>query len=85
MFERERNPLYLTYADAGWAGMSDWLGNGIGRNGWRPFEEARAFVRKLGLNSSAELARILQLRGKAQRYPVQPAKNLCRCWLERLE
>ena len=40
------------YADAGWNGWSDWLGNGgVRRTGWRPFEEARAFVQKLGLKS----------------------------------
>jgi hypothetical protein len=41
------------YADAGWAGWSDWLAEG-GRHrraGWRPFGEARAFVRALELKS----------------------------------
>jgi hypothetical protein len=41
-----------TYAKAGWAGMADWLGtdrfHGIG---WRPFKQARAFVRHLDLQS----------------------------------
>src|SRR5262249_12403547 len=41
------------YADAGWAGMSDWLGNGRRPPGdWRPFNKARTFVRSLGLESA---------------------------------
>ena len=42
-----------TYADAGWAGWSDWLGNGGRRRGarWRPFGEARAHVRALSLKA----------------------------------
>jgi superfamily II DNA or RNA helicase len=43
------------YAKAGWIGMSDWLGSGrYFRGNWRPFKEARAFVRSLGLRSQAE-------------------------------
>src|SRR5258705_231278 len=36
--------------------MSDWLGNGgrVARGQYRPFKNARAFVRKLGLKSQAE-------------------------------
>ena len=37
---------------AGWNGWNDWLGSGgVRRTGWRPFEEARAFVQNLGLKS----------------------------------
>jgi hypothetical protein len=46
-----------TYADAGWKGWGDFLGTGRrvgGRNGWRPFEEARAFVRKLRFAGAKE-------------------------------
>ena len=43
------------YADAGWAGMGDWLGNGKRPPGdWRSFNKARAFVRSLGLESRAD-------------------------------
>ena len=35
---------HQVYEDKGWRGMRDWLGSG-----WRPFEEAREFVRSLGL------------------------------------
>ena len=43
------------YADAGWIGMSDWLGTDIHRRGnWRSFEKARAYVRTLGLKDARE-------------------------------
>ena len=44
-----------TYADAGWAGMSDWLGTSnvaTYLRKYRSFDKARAFVRSLGLKSS---------------------------------
>jgi hypothetical protein len=45
---------YGVYAD-GWVGMSDWLGTDIHRRGnWRSFEEARAYVRTLGLKDAEE-------------------------------
>lgn len=43
------------YADKGWSGWCDWLGteNGAGRyTKWRPFPEARAYVRRLGLKGN---------------------------------
>ena len=48
---------HFVYADQGWAGMGDWLGTGLvaSRNRvYRPFEEARAFVRSLKLKSETE-------------------------------
>src|SRR4029434_2621394 len=45
------------YAKTGWAGMSDWLGTGAiatHLRQYRSFEDARAFVRSLGLKSGAE-------------------------------
>jgi ribosomal protein L30/L7E len=49
------NPNH-TYANDGWAGISDWLGTGKRRpgTGWRSFRDARAYVGKLGLKSRAE-------------------------------
>lgn len=47
----------LAYADAGWAGMGDWLGTGRIANQlreYRPFIEARSYVRKLNLKSQRE-------------------------------
>ena len=46
-----------TYADNGWNSIGDWLGTGAIANHlreYRPFEEARAFARKLNLKSGAE-------------------------------
>jgi hypothetical protein len=46
-----------TYANKGWKGMGDWLGTGnvaTFRKEYRPFREARAFVRKLGLKREAD-------------------------------
>jgi superfamily II DNA or RNA helicase len=41
------------YADAGWAGMSDWLGTGrLAPGKSRSFRQARTFARSLGLKSS---------------------------------
>jgi hypothetical protein len=41
-----------TYAEAGWAGMGDWLGSGRRRGtGWRPFKQARTFAQNLSLKS----------------------------------
>ena len=46
-----------TYNDQGWMGIGDWLGTGTVATQlreYRPFKEARAFARKLGLKSGAE-------------------------------
>ena len=46
-----------TYADKGWVGMGDWLGTGTiapRLRQYRPFEQARAFARSLGLKGSTE-------------------------------
>jgi superfamily II DNA or RNA helicase len=46
-----------TYAEDGWAGYGDWLGTGRlapGSRQYRPFNKARAFVRRLGLKSQIE-------------------------------
>jgi hypothetical protein len=42
------------YKDKGWTNWSDWLGTRIRRCGHRPFQEAHAFVRGLGLKSQKE-------------------------------
>jgi superfamily II DNA or RNA helicase len=60
------------YADAGWDSWSDWLGNGVRRSGWRPFEEARAFVRSLGLESRADWKIYCRSGKKPVDIPVEP-------------
>jgi superfamily II DNA or RNA helicase len=43
------------YADKGWISYGDWLGNGRRKRGdWRPFKQARVFVRTLGLRSQPQ-------------------------------
>jgi hypothetical protein len=61
------------YADAGWAGMNDWLGNGKRRRGnWRSFNKARAFVRSLALESSADWKTYCRSGKKPDDIPVAP-------------
>jgi len=46
-----------TYADQGWVGMGDWLGTGTiapRLRQYRPFKQARAFARSIGLKSGKE-------------------------------
>jgi superfamily II DNA or RNA helicase len=46
-----------TYADSGWKGNGDWLGNGYIANRlrkYRPFNQARTYVRSLGLKNQKE-------------------------------
>jgi len=48
---------YTIYEKEGWKGLGDWLGTGTiatFRRGYRPFEEARAFVHSLKLKNQAE-------------------------------
>ncbi len=40
-----------TYRDEGWAGWGDWLGTRNRKGGYRPFQDARVFVRNLKLQS----------------------------------
>jgi superfamily II DNA or RNA helicase len=60
------------YADAGWAGWPDWLGNGKRLGEWRPFEEARTFVRTLKLNSVKEWQRYHKSGKKPLDIPADP-------------
>ena len=42
------------YEDAGWEGYPDWLGAGRAVGKWRPYEEARAYIRSLGIKDKEE-------------------------------
>jgi hypothetical protein len=45
------------YAESGWLGVGDWLGTGSissSRRQFRPFNEARAFVRSLKLKNNTQ-------------------------------
>jgi superfamily II DNA or RNA helicase len=60
------------YADAGWAGYSDWLGTGRVHPDWRPFRKARAFVRALGLKSVVDWREYLKSGKKPIDLPAWP-------------
>ena len=50
------------YAAAGWSGWGDWLGTGRRRGGWRAFDEAQEYVRKLNLKSIKEWSALVKDR-----------------------
>jgi hypothetical protein len=61
-----------TYASH-WRGMGDWLGTGrIHIRGWRPFRRARAYVRRLGLESQAEWLEYCKSGKKPFDIPIAP-------------
>ena len=48
---------HRTYSDKGWSGLGDWLGTGsvaTKLRHYRPFHDAKAFVRRLGIKNAAE-------------------------------
>jgi superfamily II DNA or RNA helicase len=63
-----------TYANRGWKGMGDWLGTGKKMRGalWRPFKEARSFVRRLGLKSNDEWRDYSKSEKKPADIPTNP-------------
>jgi superfamily II DNA or RNA helicase len=64
-----------TYAKAGWAGMGDWLGTGTiapRLRQYRPFEKARAFVRRLDLRSHQEWQEFCKSGQKPSDIPAHP-------------
>ena len=68
------NPT-ITYADAGWSGYGDWLGTGaIGTRSrqWQSFKQARAFVRRLGLNSRTKWINYYQSGKMPDDIPTTP-------------
>jgi superfamily II DNA or RNA helicase len=66
------------YAEAGWVGLGDWLGTGtiapVLRE-YRPFKEARAFVRRLGLKSQAEWYEYSKSGKKPNDIPAIPQRT----------
>ena len=59
------------YANSGWISWFDWLGTGKTLN-WRKFKKARAFVRKLGLESRAEWEALCKSGKKPVDIPASP-------------
>ncbi len=70
------NP-YSVYRDRGWGGRGDWLGTGTiaTRNReYRPFRQARAFVRSLGLKSRVEWQTYSKSGKRPPDIPGEPGK-----------
>ena len=68
------------YADSGWVDWKDFLGsanisNRAKSRSWRLFSEARLFVHKLGLNSSAEWRTFAQSDKRPSDIPAIPEKS----------
>jgi hypothetical protein len=64
-----------TYANAGWAGMGDWLGTGRTADQlreYRPFKKARTFVRHLGLKSRTDWFTYCKSGRKPEEIPSNP-------------
>ena len=66
-----------TYAQSGWAGMSDWLGTGRKSHvvPWRPFKQARTYVRDLGLRSAKQWRDYCSSGKKPNDIPSNPPKT----------
>lgn len=66
------------YADAGWVNWGDWLGTGAvadKNRAKRPFEEARAFVRALGLKQVEDWREYVKSGFKPDDIPSHPEKT----------
>ncbi len=64
-----------TYKNEGWNGYGDWLGTGILSTRariYKPFAEARAFVRALGIKSQIEWAELVRQAGLPHDIPSNP-------------
>ena len=62
-----------TYAEAGWSGYGDWLGTARHRGtSFRPFKDARIFVRRLGLKSFTAWRNYCQSGKKPHDVPSSP-------------
>lgn len=64
-----------TYLDKGWRGLGDWQGTGNVANfnkEFRPFEQARAFVRELKLRGQAEWAKYCSSGKRPNDIPTAP-------------
>jgi superfamily II DNA or RNA helicase len=65
------------YTGKGWLGLGDWLGTGriaSMKREFRPFEEARDFVRLLGLRSQTEWRQYAQSNARPSDIPSNPHK-----------
>ncbi|MDA7641138.1 hypothetical protein N8787_05805, partial [Opitutaceae bacterium] len=64
------------YKGEGWNGWADWLGTPLKRNiDWRPFDEARAYVRKLGLKGQLEWQTYARSGNRPDDIPAAPQRT----------
>jgi hypothetical protein len=66
-----------------WIDWADWLGSNQiqARGKWRPFKEARVFVRSLGLKSNQEWRVYLRSRKKPNDIPANPPRPYRKDWI----
>lgn len=63
------------YSDDGWVSMGDWLGTGfisLAKREYLPFQEARDYVRSLGLKNSEEWREYTRSGKKSEDIPANP-------------
>ena len=64
------NPAHV-YKNKGWVSYTDWLDAPDKESRWRPFEEARAWARTLGLRTAREW--FVYCEGKMPDKPPRPS------------
>ena len=67
------------YAKSSWISMGDWLGTGNRKGDWRNFEEARAFMQNLGLNSGKQWAAYCRSGQKPNDIPAAADRVYAEC------
>ena len=74
----------VQYKDKGWQGFPDWLGSGfipVKERTYRPFSEARAFVRKLNLKKQKDWKKYMGSGNCPSDIPSNPNLVYSREWL----
>jgi hypothetical protein len=59
------------YRDSGWINWSDWIGN-VARYNWRSFEEAREYIKGLGLKGKKEWRAFSKSGNRPKDIPASP-------------
>jgi superfamily II DNA or RNA helicase len=71
------SPEYI-YKDTGWLSMGDWLGTGyvaLSKRQYRPFKDARAFVRSIAFKSTSEWIEYSRSGRKPDDIPSNPWRS----------
>ena len=63
-----------------WMSWPDWLGHGFRRGGWRSFEDARAFARRLKLKSFNDWRAYCRSGKKPDDIPTTPPRTYAGAW-----